>query len=57
MTNGATNVIKSIQIHQSGKPFSMIWVQFNRAEVGEKTRHDKRKLHVQGIEPSWTPGR
>ena len=55
MTNGATNVIKSIQIHQSGKPFSMIWVQFNRAEVGEKTRHDNRKLHVQGIEPSWTP--
>ena len=55
MTNGATNVIKSIQIHQSGKPSGIIWVQFDHAEVGEKTRHDNRQLYVEGIEPTWTP--
>ena len=55
MANGATNIIKSIQIHQSGKPAGIIWVQFDHAEVGEKTRHDNRHMYVQDIEPSWTP--
>ena len=55
ITNGAANVIKPVQIHQSGKPSGIIWVQFDHAEVGQKTRHDNSQLYVEGIEPTWTP--
>ena len=48
MTNGATNVIKSIQIHQSGKPSGIKWAQFDHAEVGKKTRHNNRQLNLHG---------
>ena len=33
----------------------IIWVQFDHAEVGQKTRHDNSQLYVEGIEPTWTP--
>ena len=55
MTNGAGNVIKLIQIHQSDKPSGIIWVQFDHADVGQKTRHDNRQLYTHGIESTWTP--
>ena len=55
MTNGAGNVIKLIQIHHTNRPSEIVWVQFDHAHVGEKTRHDNRQLYVQGIEPTWTP--
>ena len=55
MTNGAGNVIKRVQVHQTDRPSGIIWVQFDHAVVGEKTRHDNRQLYVQGIEPTWTP--
>ena len=55
ITNGAAAVIRSIQIHQSDTPSGIIWVQFDHAEIGGKTRHDNRQLYVQGIEPTWTP--
>ena len=29
-------------------------MQFDHADVGEKTCHDNRQLYVQGIEPTWT---
>ena len=35
-TNGACNVIKMIQLHQSATPSSVIWVQFDHADVGQK---------------------
>lgn len=54
MTNGAGNVIKLIQLHQSATPSGVIWVQFNHA-VGQKTRHENRHLYREGIEPLWTP--
>ena len=54
MTNGAGN-IKSLQMHQSDNPFGTLWVQFDHSEVGEKTRHENRQLHVHGFEPAWTP--
>ena len=54
LTNGAGNVIKLIQIHQTDRP-SGVWVQFDHADVGEKTRHDNRQLYVQDIESTWTP--
>ena len=37
------------------KPYGIIWVQFDLADVAEKTRHDNRHLYVQGIQSSWTP--
>ena len=55
LTNGAANVIKLIQVHQTDRPSGKIWVQFDHSNVGEKTRHDNRQLYVQGIESTWTP--
>ena len=55
MTNGAGNVIKKIQLNQRDKPSGIIWVEFDHADVGEKTRHENRQLYVQGISPTWTP--
>ena len=51
MTNGAGNVIKKVKIHNRNSPSGIIWVQFDRADVGEKTRHENRHLYVHGIEP------
>ena len=55
MTNGAGNVIKKIQLHNRESPSGIVWVQFDHVDVGEKTRHENRKLYVQGIQPMWTP--
>ena len=56
MTNGAGNVVKKIQLHQKDKPSGTIWVLFDHADVGEKTRHDNKHLCVvQGIQSRWTP--
>ena len=37
VTNGAGNVIKLIQIHQTDRPSGIVWVQFDHADVDEKT--------------------
>ena len=55
MTNGASNVIRKIQLNQRDKPSRVIWVQFDHSNVGEKTRHENRSLYVQGIDSTWTP--
>ena len=56
LTNGASNVIKLIQLHQPNKPSGIIWVQFDDEDaVGKKTRHENRRLYVQGIQTTWTP--
>ena len=55
MTNGAGNVIKKVKIHNRNSPSGIIWVQFDRADVGEKTRHENRHLYVHGIEPTGIP--
>ena len=54
MTNGASNIIKKIQLNYIDKPSGIIWVQFDHANVGEKTRHENRNLYVPGIEQTWT---
>ena len=36
MTNGASNVIKLIQLHAPDRPSGVIWVQFDHADVGRK---------------------
>jgi ATP-dependent DNA helicase PIF1 len=55
MTNGASNVVKKIQLNQRDKPSGVIWVQFDHSDVGEKTRHENINLYVQGIDSTWTP--
>lgn len=55
MVNGAGNVIKLVQLHQVTTPSGIIWVQFDHADIGQKTRHDNRQLYIQDIEPTWTP--
>ena len=54
MTNGAGNVIKLMQIHNTEQPSGIIWVQFDHLDVGVKTRHKNRQLYIDGIQPSWT---
>ena len=54
MTNGASNIIKMIQLNHKCKPSGIIWVQFDHPNVGEKTRHENRNLYGAGIESSWT---
>ena len=55
MTNDAGNVVNKGQLHQKDKPSGIIWVHFDHADVGEKTRCDNRHLYVQGIQSTWTP--
>ena len=55
MTNGASNVIRKIQLNEKDKPLGIIWVQFGHSDVGEKTRYENRNLYVQGIDSAWTP--
>ena len=55
MTNGAANIVRKIQLHDKNRPSGIIWVEFDQAHVGGKTRHDYRHLFVQGIERKWTP--
>lgn len=40
ITNGASNIIKKIALHDKRKPSGVVWVQFYHADVGEKTRQD-----------------
>ena len=53
-TNGAGNVVKKVQLHEKDKPSGIIWVRFDHADVGEKTRHHSKHLHIKGIQSSWS---
>lgn len=55
MTNGASNIIRKMQLHDRNRPSGIIWVQFDHTDVGKKTRRDNRHLYVEGIECTWTP--
>ncbi|XP_028405246.1 ATP-dependent DNA helicase PIF1-like [Dendronephthya gigantea] len=55
LTNGASNVIRLVQLYQPEKPSGIIWVQFDDEDVGKKTRQENRRLYVQGIKVTWTP--
>ena len=37
LTNGASNVIRLIQLNNQSKPSGLIWVQFDYEDVGKKT--------------------
>ena len=53
MTNSAGNVINMVRVHQTDRPSGTVWIQLDH--TGTKTRLENRQLHVQGIEPTWTP--
>ena len=55
MTNGASNVIKHIQLTNNSKPSGLVWVQFDYDDVGRKTRQENRNLYAGGIPNTWTP--
>jgi hypothetical protein len=55
LTNGASNIIKLIQLRDDRKPSGLIWVQFDCEDVGKKTRQENRNLYFRGIESTWTP--
>ena len=55
MTNGASNVIKHIQLTNNTKPSGLVWVQFDHDDVGRKTRHENRNLYTAVIQSTWTP--
>ena len=49
MTNGAGNVIKLMQTHNIDRPSGIIWIQFDHADVGVKTRNEDRQSYINGI--------
>ena len=51
MTNGASNVIKHIQLINDSKPSGLVWVEFhhNELEHGRKPRQENRNLYTRGI--------
>ena len=46
MTNGAGNVIKLIQVHQTTSPSGIVRAQLDHTDVGAKTRQENRHLYV-----------
>ena len=46
LTNGASNIIKLVQLNQPTKPSGIIWVQFDDENVGFNTRQENRHLYV-----------
>jgi hypothetical protein len=54
LTNGASNIIKFIQLRDESKPSGLVWVQFDHEDVGKKNRRENRNLYCRGIETTWT---
>ena len=50
MTNGASNIIKHIQLTNNTKPSGLVWVQFDHDDGGRKTRHENRNLYTAVIQ-------
>ena len=55
MTNGASNVIKHIQLTNDSKSSGLVWVQFDYNDIGRKTRQENRNLYTGGTLNTWTP--
>ena len=54
LTNGASNVIKLIQITLESKPTGLVWVQFDHEDVGKKKRNKKTEISM--LDPFKIPG-
>ena len=46
MTNGASNVIKHIQLANS-KPSGIVWAHFDHDDIGRKTRLENRNFYTE----------
>ena len=54
LTNGASNIIKFIQLRDESKPSGLVWVHFDYEDVWKKTRWENRNLYCRGTESTWT---
>ena len=54
LTNGASNLIKLIQLSNDTNPSGLVWVQFDYEDVGKKTRQENRILYAGGLPKTWT---
>ena len=54
MTNGASNVIRHIQLTNDSKSSRLVWVQFDYGDIGRKPRPENRNLYTGGILNTWT---
>ncbi|XP_028412493.1 ATP-dependent DNA helicase PIF1-like [Dendronephthya gigantea] len=52
LTNGASNVIKHVQLTDNSKPSGIVWVQFDDEDVGKKTRQENRILYARDTRAS-----
>ena len=56
MTNGASNIVKLVQLNQPDTPSGIIWVLFDQHDVGSKTRQENHQLYTrQAVQRTWTP--
>lgn len=56
ITNGTTCIPKQFVYLQCHNPIpSMIWVQFDKAKVGSKTRSKYKQYYTPDIDINWTP--
>lgn len=54
LTHGASIVNEILKLQQPAKPSGIIWVQFDHADIGKKTRNENRHLYVESIESTST---
>ncbi|XP_078380050.1 uncharacterized protein LOC144662996 [Oculina patagonica] len=55
LTNGSAGLVRFISLLNSDCPDEIVWVEFDHAKVGEKTRNENRSLYSDYIQQSWTP--
>ena len=56
ITNGSGCVLKRIHYKQQNNPLpSILWVQFDKDKVGQRTRSQFSSFYEQGIPKEWTP--
>ncbi|XP_078378018.1 uncharacterized protein LOC144661191 [Oculina patagonica] len=55
LTNGSAGLVRFISLLSSERPDGIVWVEFDHAKVGEKTRNENRHLYSDNIQQSWTP--
>ena len=53
LTNGASNVIKHVQLTNDSNPLGLVWVHFDNDDVGKKTRQEIGNLYTEGIPNTW----
>ncbi|XP_078357307.1 uncharacterized protein LOC144642199, partial [Oculina patagonica] len=55
LTNGSAGLVRFISLLSSERPDGIVWVEFDHAKVGEKTRNENRHLYSDNIQQKWTP--